>query len=148
MAASCHLASIKNVGSLGAISVARSGKGRECRLHPVIALPQIAPDTRSIDAFGNDLHSRAHWIPSFQAGFDQAQSEAARLQLIWPSQRLAGRHAVAGFDPASDRDAEKPKEARSAQIRDRFWQLSPYLSPHKIAIVDHFLWGFERNCVC
>ncbi|WP_433203537.1 patatin-like phospholipase family protein [Nocardia sp. CA-107356] len=45
----------------------------------------ITPDERSVDAFGADLHDRAHWIPSFRAGFAQADTEAARLQRIWPT---------------------------------------------------------------
>ncbi|WP_433684068.1 patatin-like phospholipase family protein [Nocardia sp. CA-119907] len=47
----------------------------------------ITPDQRSIDAFGSDLHDRAHWIPSFRAGFAQAEAEATRLQRIWPTAR-------------------------------------------------------------
>jgi NTE family protein len=43
----------------------------------------IAPDRHSIDALGADLHERTHWIPSFRAGFAQADTEAARLQQSW-----------------------------------------------------------------
>ncbi|MEV5832076.1 patatin-like phospholipase family protein [Nocardia sp. NPDC052112] len=44
----------------------------------------ITPDERSVTAFGADLHDRAHWIPSYRAGFAQADAEATRLQRIWP----------------------------------------------------------------
>ncbi|MEV4238871.1 MULTISPECIES: patatin-like phospholipase family protein [unclassified Nocardia] len=54
----------------------------DAELRPATSL-LISPDKRTINAFGADLHDREHWIPSFRAGFAQADVEAARLQGIW-----------------------------------------------------------------
>jgi NTE family protein len=43
----------------------------------------IAPDPAAVDAFGPDLHDRAAWQPSYQAGVRQAAKAADRVRATW-----------------------------------------------------------------
>ena len=45
----------------------------------------INPDPAAVDAFGPDLHDRAAWQPSYQAGIRQASESAERVRAAWHS---------------------------------------------------------------
>ncbi|MFI6600959.1 patatin-like phospholipase family protein [Nonomuraea sp. NPDC050536] len=54
------------------------------RQEPPAGAITVAPDEQTIAVFGADLHDRAAWQPSYQAGLRQAAPAATVIAAAWP----------------------------------------------------------------